>query len=276
MKTFAILLLSVLLCLPAAAQLEVKEFNVYWNNISHRAFVLNDPLSCDSLNLRDARNKKPAAEELTCAVLTFGPEDDFSFYERDGISLCMDAEGLLYSRDIVNSGQRIYLGYNIYQLSGKKSRVVLETDETDYDSVTIRLNDIAAYRLGQVNSRKAYTFKIKTEDFVFKAKGELSPALQRQIADEIKILPEDGKIADDFTIILPMQLVNVPGDFSLYIYDLKGNIIRMFTGLKQKEHVLLRENLGSGTYKYKILFNRNIEIRAGLIHLKEAPRPEAN
>ena len=76
-------------------------------------------------------------------------------------------------------------------------------------------------------------------------------------------------------LYIPVDKIDVPGTFSLYIYDLKGNILRMYTNLDKEENILFRENFMSGTYRYAIYFdNGKIEIKKGMINFIEPPKPE--
>lgn len=274
--------MRVVLALPlwvffivAGAQIKVTHFEGYINDVDHRCMVFNSNLSCDSLELLDYRGKKPDPEMLVCYTTEYA-ESDLMLYEKNGVSIYADSNGNLYSKDNYGiTSQPYYLNITLKQLHKGRENIVIEADDYDYDSLVLRAIPLKDYRLGRVNSKTISRVAIYYDNFTYPAKGELSPTLLNQLYDGVKMIPEDGKVEDKLTIIIPVDLVNVPGTFSLYIYDLKGNILRMETGLNQKENIIFRENFMSGTYRYAIFFGpQRTEIKKGMLHFKEPPKPE--
>lgn len=253
----------------------ITHFEGYFNNLDHRCMIFNSSKTCDSLDLRDFQNKKPDPDLLVCHV-----EDhtgsDIMLYEKAGIGIYMDSTGSLYSKNNYAVSPIPYpLNLNIDRLLKGRKDMVVEADDSDYDSLVIRAVPLSEYRLGRVNKKGASQIALFYDNFTYPAMGELSPVILNKLQDGIKIFPEDGKVEDKITIYIPMEIVNVPGSFSLYIYDLRGNVLRMFTDLDQNENVLHRENLMSGTYRYAIYFGpAKVEVKKGMLNFKEIARPE--
>lgn len=253
----------------------VTQFEGYFNNTDHRCMLLNSSKTCDSLDLRDFQNKKPDPDLLVCHV-----EDhtgmDIMLYEKGGVGIYMDSSGALYSKNNYALAPIPYaLNLNIDQVLKGRKDMVVETDDSDYDSLVIRAVPLSEYRLGRVNKKGATQIALYYDNFIYPAMGELSPVILNKLQDGIKIFPEDGKVEDKITIYIPMEIVNVPGSFSLYIYDLSGNVLRMFTDLDQNENVLHRDNLMSGTYRYAIYFGPGkVEVKKGMLNFKAIARPE--
>lgn len=257
------------------AQWKVTHFEGYFNFIDHRAVVFNSSKTCDSLGLKDYQGKKPDADLLVCYEQEYS-ESDLLIHDRNGVAVFVDSTGALYSKDnYAPKASPYYLNLNIHQLLKGRKDIVVEADDSDYDSLVIRAIPLSEYRLGRINKKGATQIALYYDNFTYPAKGELAPAVLNQLYDGIKMFPEDGKVEDKITIYIPMEVVNVPGSFSLYIYDLQGNILRMYTDLDKNENVLYRENLISGTYRYAIFFDSGkIEVKKGMLNFKAIPRPE--
>lgn len=261
--------------IAAVAQRNITHFEGYFNYIDHRCMVLNSNIPCDSLGLKDFQGKKPDPDLLVCYVQDY-TGTDILLYERAGIGIYMDSSGALYSQNNYAMSPSPYaLNLNINQLLKGRRDMVIEADDSDYDSLIIRAVPLNEYRLGRSNTKGATQVALYYDNFTYPAMGELSPAILNKLQEGIKIFPEDGKVEDKLTIYIPMDLVNVPGNFSLYIYDLRGNILRMYTNLTQEENILHRENLMSGTYRYAIYFGpARVEVKKGMLNFKEIARPE--
>ncbi len=264
-----------LFCTEAKAQRNITHFEGYFNNIDHRCFLFNSSKPCDSLNLRDYQGKKPDADLLVCYVQDYTGVD-IMLYERSGVGIYMDSSGALYSKNnYAVSPNPYFLNLNINQILKDRMDMVIEADDSDYDSLVIRAVPLSEYRLGRINTKGSGRIALFYDNFIFPAMGELSPTILNKLQDGIKIFPEDGKVEDKIIIYIPIEIVNVPGSFSLYVYDLQGNILRMFTNLNQNENILHRENLKSGTYRYAIFFGPGkLEVKKGMMNFKEIPRPE--
>jgi|GEM_PF-2314488 len=261
--------------LPAAAQRTITHFEGYFNYIDHRCMLMNSDKTCDSLHLKDDQGKKPDPVMLVCYQQDY-TGFDVLLYDRSGVAIFMDTLGNLFSKDNYKIDSKpFYLQIHINQLLKDRKDMVLEADDSDYDSLILRAIPLKDYRLGRVNKKGATQIAIYYDNFTYPAKGELSPAVLNKLYDGIKMIPKDGKVEDKLTIIIPISEVNVPGSFSLYIYDLRGNILRMYTNLNQEENIIYRENLISGTYRYIIYFDSGkIEIKKGMLNFKEPPKPE--
>ncbi|MBI1221669.1 MAG: hypothetical protein GC180_03610 [Bacteroidetes bacterium] len=259
----------------SSAQLRVIHFEGYINDIDHRAVVFNPKGNCDSLHLKLANGRSPDPDALVCYEQVYD-ENDLMLYEKNGVAIYVDSAGQLYSKD--NYGllaKPYYLNISLKELTKGKDNIIVEADDYDYDSLVLRAIPTMDYRLGKKNTKSISRVAIYYDNFTYPAKGELSPTLLNELYDGIKMIPEDGKVEDKLTIIIPVDRVNVPGTFSLYIYDLKGNILRMETGLKSRENFIYRENLMSGTYRYAIFFGpQRTEIKKGMFHFIEPPKPE--
>lgn len=266
---------SVWLFFMDAGAQKITQFEGYFNYMDHRCMLFNSNKTCDSLDLRDFQNKKPDLELLICYVQDY-EGNAIMLYEKAGVGIYIDSTGALYSQNNYATVPKPYpLNLNIDQLLRGRKDMVVETDDSDYDSLVIRAVPLSEYRLGRVNKKGATQLALYYDNFTYPAMGELSPAILNKLQDGIKVFPEDGKVEDKITIYIPMELINVPGSFSLYVYDLRGNILRMFTDLDQNENVLHRENLMSGTYRYAIYFGpAKVEVKKGMLNFKEIARPE--
>lgn len=266
---------SVWLFFVDARAQKIMQFEGYFNYIDHRCMLFNSSKTCDSLDLRDFQNKKPDPELLVCYVHDY-TGSTIMLYERAGVGIYIDSTGALYSQNNYAVVPKPYpLNLNIDQLLKGRKDMVVETDDSDYDSLLIRAVPLSEYRFGRVNKKGSSQIALYYDNFTYPAMGELSPVLLKKLQDGIKIFPEDGKVEDKITIYIPMEIVNVPGSFSLYVYDLRGNILRMFTELDQNENVLHRDNLMSGTYRYAIYFGPGrVEVKKGMLNFKEIARPE--
>jgi len=260
--------------LSASAQ-KITHFEGYFNYIDHRCMVMNSDKTCDSLNLKDYQGKKPDMEMLVCYEQDYTGQD-VMIYDRNGVAIFMDTLGNLYSKDNYKAESKpYYLNIHIKDLLKGRRDMVIEADDSDYDSLVLRAIPLKDYRLGRVNKKGSTQIAIYYDNFTYPAKGELSPTVMNKMYDGIKMIPEDGKVEDKLTIIIPINEVNVPGSFSLYIYDLRGNILRMYTNLNKVENIIYRENFMSGTYRYVIYFdNGKVEIKKGMLNFKEPPKPE--
>ncbi|HCS20584.1 MAG TPA: hypothetical protein DIW47_08490 [Bacteroidetes bacterium] len=260
--------------MDAGAQ-KITQFEGYFNYTDHRCMLFNSDKTCDSLNLRDFQNKKPDPELLVCYVQDY-EGNPIMLYEKAGVAIYIDSNGALYSQNNYALVPKPYhLNLNIDQLLRGRRDMVIETDDSDYDSLVIRAVPLNEYRLGRINKKGATQIALYYDNFTYPAMGELSPTILNKLQDGIKIYPEDGKVEDKITIYIPMEMVNVPGSFSLYVFDLRGNILRMFTNLDQNENILHRENLMSGTYRYAIYFGPSkVEVKKGMLNFKEIARPE--
>lgn len=255
-------------------QREILQIEGYVNYTDHRIYVINSSVTCDSLPIKTWEGKKYDPEQLVCFINKYGKEDDFIIYDREGISLNMDENGELYARDMMNNGKRIYLGINpLNKIDGKKN-MAMEIDDYDYDSLSINFIPLEKYRIGESNRHKAIKVKVKYEDFIYKAKGILSPSAIDNIGKNLKILPEDGVAWDSIVFLIPVHLANVEGRFSIIIYDLKGNVLKMHTGITSSQFTFYRQNLTAGTYRYKLFFGNTTEITSGMFNFKEIARPE--
>lgn len=260
--------------LAASAQ-KITHFEGYFNYIDHRCMLMNSTKTCDSLQLKDYLGKKPDPELLICYEQDYTGLD-VMIYDRNGVAIFMDSLGNLYSKDNYKTDSKpYYLNIHIKDLLKGRTDMVVEADDSDYDSLVLRAIPLKDYRLGRENKKGATQIAIYYDNFTYPAKGELSPAVMNKLYDGIKMIPEDGKVEDKLTIIIPINEVNVPGSFSLYIYDLRGNILRMYTNLNKVENIIYRENFMSGTYRYVIYFDSGkVEIRKGMLNFKEPPKPE--
>lgn len=253
---------------------KIVQFEAYVNGYDHRCFLYKPDKPCDSLNLKLPSGKLASKDDIICYEAEYKDGVDVTLYDRSGISVCVDSNGQLYSRDSYSQGKPYYLNIHIDKLLQGRNNIVIEADDYDYDSLVLRAIPLDKYRLGQKNSKNANHVAIYYDNFTYPAKGELSPTLLNDLYSGTQIIPEDGKVSDKFTLILPVSKVNIPGTWSLYIYDLSGNILKMYTGLTQAENVIYRENITTGTYKYAVYFSRSFEIKKGMIYFKEPPKPE--
>lgn len=275
MRALLISLVLLLHLAEAKGQLgRVVQFEGYIDGIDHRCYLFNTNYTCDSLNLKTAAGKKPEAEALICYVNENKDGVDLSIYDKGGVSILIDSTGRLYSRDMMTQGAPYWLNITLEDILKGRKNMVLEVDDYDYDSLVIRATPLEKYKLGQVNKKFATKVAIFYDDFTYPAKGEIAPAVLNQLYDGVKILPEDGKVMDKFTLLLPVDKVSIPGTWSFYIYDLGGNILKMYTNLTSAEVTIQRENITTGTYKYAVFFNRDLEIKKGMIYFKEPPKPE--
>lgn len=269
------LLWLLLSCTTLGAQQRVLQFEGFINDITHRGFLINSKkTNCDSLNLRTWQNKAPGEGEILCFLNEFEKDQDFVFYDRDGISLCMKPDGSLYAIDVGKPGKQFDLKMNLFQKAGNRKNIVLEPDDSSPDSLRMYLVPLENYRLGTRKYKDAIVISISYDEYVFSTKGILSPAILADIAARVTMDPENGVSTDSIIFYIPVHLANVPGNFSFIIYDLGGNVIKMYTGVKHKQFVLQKENLASGTYYYKIFFADTTEITTGRFHFKPIPRPE--
>jgi hypothetical protein len=273
-RMIVVSVVAILYVSSLAAQRQLLHLEGYVHDTEHRAVLFNSAYTCDSLRLKDIYGKSADPEQLVCFVNTYEKGQNPVLFEKDGVALCVDEKGELFSKDAYGEKDPYYLHVNIDRLLKGRRNVLVEADGSGYDSLIIRAVPVSMYALGRTNSKGAASISLHYDSFVYPARGELSPELLLRIYDGISILPEDGIAEDEMTLILPVELVNVPGSFSFYLYDLKGNILKMITDITRRESVIYRENLRSGTYRYIIYFNRNTEIKKGLLNFKEQPRPE--
>ncbi|TNE79968.1 MAG: hypothetical protein EP332_09455 [Bacteroidetes bacterium] len=272
----ALISLSILFSLAKAeAQLgRVVQFEGFIDGFDHRCFLFNTNYTCDSLNLKTVSGKKPDADALICYVNENQDGVNLTIYDKNGVSILVDSSGKLYSQDVMSQGAPYWLNIHLDDLLKGRKNMVLEVDDYDYDSLVIRATPLDKYKLGQENKKFATKVSVFYDDFTYPAKGEISPAVMNELYYGVQILPEDGKVTDKFTLILPVSKVPIPGTWSLYIYDLGGNILKMYTNLSSAEVTIHRENITTGTYKYAVYFNRTMEIKKGMIYFKEPPKPE--
>lgn len=254
---------------------EVIHIEGYFNSIDHKAVIFNTSLSCDSLGLKDWSGRNPEPDALVCYSSVYSG-NDLVLYDYSGVSVMMDSTGRLYSKDQFNpKATPYYLNVHIDQLLKGRRDILVEADGSASDSLVLRAVPLKDYRLGRVNKTGSNHIAIFYDHFTYPAKGELSPEDMNELLDGIQMIPEDGKVEDKLVLIIPIDKVDVPGTFSLYIFDLKGNILRMYTNLDKVENILYRENFMSGTYKYAIYFdNGKIEIKKGMLNFIEPPKPE--
>ena len=274
MRLIAIVLLWIL-SFNAKGQIKVLHFESYYNDFDHRAVMVNQTVTCDSLGMLDYNGRKPHADALICYEAEY-LESDLMLYEKNGVSIYVDSSGELYSKDNYGlSAKPFYLNINLRQLHLDKENIIIEADDNDYDSLVLRGIALKDYRLGRSNKKAVSKVTLYYDNFTYPAKGELSPNQLNALYDGIRFIPEDGKVEDKLVVIIPVDVINVPGTFSLYIYDLKGNILRMETNLTKAENIIYRENFMSGTYRYAIFFGpQRTEIKKGMLHFKEPPKPE--
>ncbi len=261
---------------PLRAQFKVTHFEAYSNYTDHRCFLFNSDKPCDSLNFRDYTGKEMGQDEVICYTQEYDGVTPLQLYDRNGVAVFVDSLGNLYSFDSYNpQAKPFYLNINLRQLIRGRQNIVLECDDRDYDSLVIWAIPFENYRLGRENRKGANKVAIYYDNFVYPAKGELSPTSISKLQQGFRMIPEDGKVEDKLTLLIPVQEVGVPGSFSLYIYDLKGNILRMYTRITEEETIIYRENFMSGTYRYAVFFDPGrVEIRKGLLHFIEPPKPE--
>ncbi len=256
------------------AQRHVIQMEGYFHGIDHRAFLLNSDKTCDSLDVRDKYGVKPQPDELICYATDYTGESEFSIYQREGVMLCIDSNGNFYSKDMYGSYPPFYLNINLEQLVQGRKDIVLEVDDYGYDSLVVKTFPLKNYVLGKREMKGMQRLAIYYNNFTYPARGELSPEVMEKLKAGTYIEPEDGKIESEFTLFLPIDDVPIDGNFTFYIYDLSGNIIKMMTGLNKKENLLTKENLTPGTYRYAIYFNKDKIVKKGMIYFKEAAKPE--
>lgn len=273
-----LLTLGILFSVVTHAQFKVVHFEAYIDYVEHRALVFSKDKTCETLGLVNVRNQKPEAEELICYQEHYDTLP-ISLYETQGVGLMIDPSGRLYCLDNMDMSlipkTHNLEGLSIHQLLDGREDIVVETDESDPVELVIRAIPLADYRLGRQNTKGAKELRISYETIVYTTRGQVSPNTINEIQNGIKIFPENGIADDEIIFTVPVSLSKVPCSYSVYVYNLKGHILKMYTNLTKDEFVLQRDNLTSGTYRYGIfLADGTIELQKGMFNLKEPPKPE--
>lgn len=266
-------LLLLLISCYSSGQRRVIEINFQDQTIFKKAILIGKRLSCDSLNILNKTGNKLPNNQYTCQVIDWN--DELVLHEQNGVYLALDTLGRFYSRDPYGSGSEPYqLNAGLGDLISPNEWSLLFIDDTQFDSLHLYAIPVKSYLHGKTKTTNTKHIGFAFDQYVYATKKEVNPSALVQLELEIEVTPGDGKIDEEYQLYIPIVPMGLQSTFSFYVYDLSGNLLKMYTNLSAGKHFFSRENIIAGTYRYKVLYNQNLVVKKGMIHFKEPPKPE--
>lgn len=245
-------------------------FYNYYNYYDVSGVVLNAPKGgCDSFFLLDIKNRKLPKDDVTCTILDSAVEN-LRLLELSGVIFTLDGAGNIYARDAEAKRPKIFVS-TPPAIDANQPTVIIATENAD-NQLDVCYFTLKNYRVGGKKPPVSQCVKITIDDIVLSATGRLSESKRAELAAGITYTPKDRKISDTLIVFIPTE--NMPPDLRLFgfIYDMKGNVIRLQIGLHPGENLIFRETLLPGTYKFFIMLDEYTELTRQLIFMQEPPR----
>lgn len=248
-------------------------WSIYYNYNDYSGVLFASTQNPDSLNFKITKNKWASKEELIFAPVNLSLGEDLLIKDIGGAYLGIDGEGNFYVKDIVGSDtSKKYVDLNIKFFKLGEVNLIIEVIASDFPFFEIRVQKQNDFII--TNNPKVKTYKFNSEDWVTLATGILSPSRLSELGDKIKFEPEDRKILDSLVIILPIKDIPPGKHFTIVVYDLGKNIVKMIPMIKTERVLLLRENLVTGAYFGVIYYQGDIELKRVFFHFQQSPKVE--
>lgn len=248
-------------------------WSIYYDYNDYSGVLFSSDKNPDSLNFKLSKTKWASKDELIFAAVNLSNGEDLLIKDIGGAYLGIDAEGDFYVKDVVGSDtSKKYVDLNIKFFKLGLQNLVIEVLPSDFPFFEIRVQKQNDFIIGA--NPKITTYKFNSEDWVTLATGILSPTRLSELADKIKFEPEDRKILDSLVIVLPTKDIPPGKFFTVIIYDMGKNIVKMIPNIKTQRVVLLRENLVTGVYIGVIYYQTDNELKRVFLHLQQSPKIE--
>lgn len=264
-KSYAAIVLSLLLCFTAQGQKTIV-FDIATETENKLILLFNTSLQLDSTPIFNHKKRALTEDEAYKTEFYHSDTRFFTLFEADGSALLIDTGGNLFTQDIDNFEAKpkpLYI--NIDTLGSGKKNLILETSSKDLENLKIFVIPYTKYYLSNGDPKVQTQLSLKLEEIIYGAKNKVPPRLLDAWKEQVSFIPENRKILYNFSIILPPSMANRKGKKTLMVYDLANQVVAIFPHLDKTNNILLRENIITKTYIYKLYFNEE-EVKKGFLH----------
>ena len=258
----------------ASAQVQVIQFYFEHAGVGHEGYFFKKPaITCQNFFLFNNAKEQVFIEPEFCKEISFDSKNKLLLYQGANAAVYLNPNGNL---DILDTEKKKWI-VGVASIDAtllKESNQVLWLDLSRADSMVVFMTHAAAYRLGVTKQKPQRKITLSFNDIDYRYLGLLNTNDLELLSSTFQLSPANGIVIDSLIFNLHYDPKTMKESYTIHLLTLQNLSLKVYADIRNPVYVIHRENMLTGTYRYKVMYANRNEISSGMFHFKDIPPPE--